>query len=487
MTRSGADYIRGIQDGRTVLIDGETVNDVTTHAAFKGVVESVGRVYDLANDPANRELMTFPSPKTGEPVNRSFTIPRSEEDLVLRRKALRRTAEVTFGLVGRGPEHVAAYFAAYAAHPEVLARGGQQFADNAVRFYEHIRDNDLYLSYTIQPPVIDRSKAAHEQEDPFLYAGVKEERDDGIVIRGAQMVGTAAAICDYIFMTSILRLPPGDENYALAVAIPVGAPGVRLHSRRSYAKAASSLFDYPLSSQFDETDSLVVFDDVFVPWEHVFIYRDRDIVMDQWTQTPGHILANNQAHIRLWTKMDFIAGLAHRVAETVRSIGSPPVRGQLGEIAAIPALFGGLVLAQEQNCRIDELGIAWPGREQANAVMLLQSELYPKLLGMVRELVGGGVIQLPASDADFRNPIALADIERYVQSPGVPAEERVKLFKLVWDMIGSEFASRHLQYEMFYAGAPYLVKGRMFEAYDFGRGAALVDTALGSYSLDGKG
>jgi 4-hydroxyphenylacetate 3-monooxygenase len=123
MTRSGADYIRGIQDGRTVLIDGETVNDVTTHAAFKGVVESVGRVYDLANDPANRELMTFPSPTTGEPVNRSFTIPRSEEDLVLRRKALRRTAEVTFGLVGRGPEHVAAYLAAYAAHPEVLARG----------------------------------------------------------------------------------------------------------------------------------------------------------------------------------------------------------------------------------------------------------------------------------------------------------------------------------------------------------------------------
>ncbi len=485
MTRSGKEYMAGLRDGRRVFIDGAYVSDVVEHPAFKGAVESIARVYDLADDPRNAEVMTYTSPTTGKPVNRSFMIPRSEDDLRSRRIALRESAEATFGLMGRGPEHVAGFLAGWAGRPDVFAAGGQRFADNVTRFYEYARDNDLYCSYAIVPPQIDRSKPAHQQEDPHLYAGVKEEREDGIVLAGAQMLGTGAAISDYLILSCIVPLRPGDEDYAVSAAIPLNAEGLKVYSRRGYAAAATSLYDYPLASRFDETDALIVLDDVFVPWERVFVFRDRDITSAQWNNTPAHLLGNNQAQIRFSVKLDLLAGLALRVAEMNGSATFPPVRGTLGELAAHAAMVSGLVYAQEQNCEIDEFGVAWPGRAECFATMTLQSEFYPKLLNIVRDLCGGGVIQLPSSAADYGDPEARADLERYVRSPGYPSQERVKLLKLVWDLVGSEFASRHLQYEMFYAGAPFLVRSRMSQVYDFDRATALVDRALAGYGVDG--
>lgn len=486
MTRSGKAYIEGLRDGRKVFIDGEYVDDVTVHPAFRGAVESIGRLYDMVNDPANAGEMTYPSPKTGERVNLSFLIPRGEEDLRRRRVALRRAAEMNLGLMGRGPEHVAGFLAGWAGRADVFAEAGKEYGRRVVDFYEYVRDNDLFCAYAIVPPQIDRSKPAHQQEDPFLYAGVREERADGIVIVGAQMLGTGAAIADYLILSCIVPLRPGDEDYAINVAVPMSASGLKIYSRRGYAAAATSVFDYPLASQFDETDSLMVFDDVFVPWEHVFVFRDRKIAADQWNRTPAHLLGNNQAQIRFSVKLDLLAGLAHRVASMNGSETFPPVRSMLGELAAHAAMVSGLVYAQEQNCEIDDHGVAWPGREECFATMTLQSEFYPKLLHLVRDLCGGGVIQLPSSAADFANPEARADLDRFVQSPGYTSVERVKLMKLVWDMVGSEFAGRHHQYEMFYAGAPFLVRMRMSQVYDFDRAAALVDRALTSYDLAGR-
>ncbi|WGW11692.1 4-hydroxyphenylacetate 3-hydroxylase N-terminal domain-containing protein [Saxibacter everestensis] len=485
MTRSGTDYINGLRDGRQVYIDGELVSDVTTHPGFTGVIGTIAELYDFTNDEANRADMTYPSPITGEPVSLSYLIPRSSEDLKRRRIALRKSTERSFGLVGRGPEHVASFLAGWAARSDIFARSGQRYADNITAFYEYARDNDLFCTYAIVPPQIDRSKPAHQQEDRYLYAGVKEEREDGIVISGAQMLATGAVVADYIILSCIVPLVEGDEDYAISVAVPLSAPGLRVLSRRSYASAATSVFDYPLASQFDETDSLVVFDDVFVPWKHVFVYRDRKLVADQWNETPAHLLGNNQAQIRFTAKLDFLVGLASKVTKMNRSDKAPPVKGALGELAAYASLIHGQVYAQENNVEIDERGVAWPARAESFAVMVIQSELYPKMLHMVRDLAGGGIIQLPSSVEDFQNPQSRADLDRYVQSPGVSSVERVKLLKLMWDLTGSEFASRHEQYEMFYAGAPFLVKMRMFQVYDFKRGEDLVDRALAGYDENG--
>jgi len=241
-----------------------------------------------------------------------------------------------------------------------------------------------------------------------------------------------------------------------------------------------------LATRFDETDSLLVYDNVFVPWEHVFVYKDLALTRASFFETAAHLLGNNQAQIRFAVKLKFITGLVRRVAETTGSINLPPVQSALGDIAAIAALVEGLVLAQEAHCTIDADGLARPGAQELYSQMVLQPELHNRILAAVRDLVGGGVIQLPSSVADFTNPEMAADIERYIQSPGTPALERVKLFKLVWDAIGSEFAGRHAQYEMFYAGAPFVTKGHMFRNYDFAGAAALVQRALDGYDTSGR-
>ena len=179
------------------------------------------------------------------------------------------------------------------------------------------RDQHLYISYAIVPPQIDRSKPAHKQSDPTLHAGVVKETDDGIVISGAQQVATGGVLSDYIQLSCIHPLQPGDENYANCVAIPVCAPGVKLFPRRPFALRADNSFDYPLSSRFDESDSYVVFDNVFVPWEHVFIYRNIELTRDQWFKTPSHIYGNHQAQVRYVTKLRFMMGLAQRMIEMI--------------------------------------------------------------------------------------------------------------------------------------------------------------------------
>src|SRR5688572_8717535 len=205
--RTGAEYLRALNDGRQVFVDGEKVADVSKHKA-------------------NRERMTFPSPKTGAPVWRAFQIPRTHADLRARRLFHETWAEATFGLMGRSPDHVASFFTGYAAVPGVFATAGQKFADNVVAFYEKMRDEHLYLSYAIVPPQIDRSKPAHKQSDPTLHAGVVKERDDGIVIAGAQQVATGGLLSDWLHLSCIHPLPPGDDNYANCLAVPINAPGL---------------------------------------------------------------------------------------------------------------------------------------------------------------------------------------------------------------------------------------------------------------------
>jgi 4-hydroxyphenylacetate 3-monooxygenase len=484
--RSGSDYITALKDDRAVFIDGARVADVTTHPAFREAVRSVAQLYDTAADPVNRELMTFASPVTGEPVNRCFMIPRSREDLTARRRALWHWAEQSFGYMGRTPDHVAGFFAGFAGAPSVFARGPREFYENAVRFHAKMRDEDLYLAYTIVPPQIDRSKPAHQQSDPTLYAGVTREVDGGIIVKGAQMLGTAAALADYIHLSCIVPLRPGDENYAISCAVKVNAPGVKIYSRRSYAEAAPSIFDYPLASRFDETDALVVYEDVFVPWEHVFVYRDVAMTRAHFFETAAHALGNNQAQVRFAVKLKFLAGLARRITAMNGSDTLPPVQGALGQIAGIAATVEGLVIAQEALSTIDTDGVARPGMQELYANMVVQGDVYNQLLQLIRDLCGGGLIQLPSSVEDFRNPEIARDLERYVTSPGVDAESRTKLMKLAWDAIGSEFAGRHAQYEMFYAGAPFITKTHMFRHYDFEGATKLVQAALDGYDANGR-
>src|SRR6478735_1112195 len=475
--RTGPEYLRSLNDGRQVFVDGERVKDVTAHRAFREAARSIARLYDIAAAPEMRERMTFRSPTTGEPVLRAYQIPHNHADLRARRLFSKTWAEATFGLMGRTPDHVAGFFCGYAATPSVLAAGGRHFADNVVAYYEHLRDNHLYASYAIVPPQIDRSKPAHKQSDPTLYAGVVKERDDGIVISGAQQLATGGVLSDWLHLSCIHPLQPGDENYANCLVVPVNAPGLKLFPRRPFALRADNSFDYPLSSRFDESDSYVVFDNVFVPWEHVFIYRNLELTRDQWSKTPSHVYGNHQAQVRYVTKLRFMMGLAQRMIEMIGTAALPPTQIAMGELASLASIYEGMLLAHETNAPIIN-GVLWPSKVTLYAAMAMQAEFNGRMLEMVRELVSSSVISLPSSVADFDNPEIAPYIERYMRSGTMDARSRTALVRLLWDFLGTEFGSRHAQYEKFYGGSPAIVKQNVYRNYDFKRATALVDAAL---------
>jgi 4-hydroxyphenylacetate 3-monooxygenase len=476
--RSGEDYLRSLKDGRHVYADGERIADVAAHPAFREAARSLAALFDVAAAPENRELMTYPSPATGAPVWRAWQIPRSHADLRAKRLAAEKWAEASFGLMGRTPDHVAGFIAGYAAKPGLFAAGGQRYADNLLKIYQHLRDNHLYVTYAIVPPQIDRGKPAHLQQDPTLYAGVVRERDDGIVIRGAQQLATAGAFADYLHLSCIHPLRPGDEAYANGVVIPIATPGLKLYSRRAFADDRKNSFDYPLTTRFDEGDCFCVFDNVFVPWESVYIYRNLEICRDQWWKTPAHLYGNHQAQCRYAVKLRFMLGLAKRMNEMTGNDTHQAVQVEMGGLAAIVTIVENMLLAHETVGAIDADGVLWPSPAGLYAVMALQSELNGRMLETIRELAGAAMITLPSSVRDFDNPEIARDIETYMRSATAPAREKVALMRMAWDFLGTEFGSRHAQYEKFYGGASFVVKQNVNRCYDYKRATALVDAAL---------
>src|SRR5262249_42015276 len=246
--RSGADYIDALRDGRAVFLDGLRVDDATKHPAFAEAIRRIAVSYDRARSAEAQGGTTFVDPATGLRHSAMWLTPRSSDDLAARRRVHRLWAEPSYGLMGRTPDHVACVMTAFAAWRQLFDRGGTRFGDNVTRIYARARDEDRYLVYGIVPLLIDRSQPAHRQPQPFPFPGVVRERDDGIVVRGSQGITTSAALADWLFISSITPLVPGDEDYALSFVTPVAAPGVRVHARRAYAQGTTSVFDYPLSS-----------------------------------------------------------------------------------------------------------------------------------------------------------------------------------------------------------------------------------------------
>jgi 4-hydroxyphenylacetate 3-monooxygenase len=349
-------------------------------------------------------------------------------------------------------------------------------------YYEYARDHDLYLTYAIISPQADRSKEAGEQSDPFLVAGVCDEDAQGVTIRGAKMLATGCPMANEVFVGSIQPLKPGEEKHSFTAVIPLNAKGLRILSRKSYEAHALSKFDNPLSSSYDENDAVLYFDDVKVPWDRVLVHNDVQMAQSQWHAIPTHVYQNYQCQIRLMVKLRFLLGLAKKIADT-NGIGAfPQVRETLGQLAAETAMVEGMVIGMEAS--------GWhygkyfiPNKKLLYSAMVLTQQLYPKFVTTLRELSGGGMIMLPSSAVDFANPELADYIGKTQRSPVTDSVGRVKLFKLAWDAVGSEFGSRHVQYEMFYAGANMVTRGHAFRTYDWARAVGMVDGLMSTYEL----
>jgi 4-hydroxyphenylacetate 3-monooxygenase len=475
--KSGADHIASLRDGRAVFLHGQRVADVTVHPAYAGAVKTIGRLFDFAQQ--QPELMSFTT-ESGSRANRIWELPESYEQLVRRRKALEAWNGLHAGFMGRAPDHVASCISGMFMGLDVFQAHDPARAKALGDYYRYARDNDLYLTYVIINPQADRSKSASQQKDPFLTAGVVDRDAAGITVRGAKMLSTGGIMANEVLVTSIQPLQPGDEKHAISFAIPMNAKGLKILSRKSYEQAAPSIFDNPMAARFDENDAVLYFDDVHVPWERVFVVDSVEMCQKQFHATPAHVYQNYQAMVRLSVKLRFLMGVAHRITEVNGTTGIPSVRETLGHLAAEAAMVDAFVAAMEaKGTRAGRWFV--PDRNMLYAAVTLTQKLYPKVLDTLRDLAGGGMIMLPSSLEDFANPEIAALIEKTQQSPTASAIEKVKFYKLAWDAVGSEFASRHEQYEMFYSGASFVTTGHSYRTYDWPAAKRLLDDMLDGY------
>ena len=480
MVKTGSDHRRSLHDGRAVYINSQKVDDVTTHDAFARSVTSACNLYDY--QAANQEKMTFVSPTSGKNVNRLWQLPKSHRDLVARRKALEAWAETTCGMLGRSPDHVGSSIAGMYMGRKVFEKYDPARAKALVDYFEYARDNDLYLSYVIINPQADRSKASSAQPGEDLVARIVDEDQEGITIRGAKMLGTSAIFANELLVAGFMGLQAGEEAYAFTAMVPMNAKGVKAFSRKSYEQAATSVFDNPLSSQFDENDAILYFDDVKIPWSRVFVHRDIQMGQAQWFDTRAHLYQNYQCQIRLMVKLRFLMGAVRKVAEVNGIINFPQVRETLGLLAAKATTIESMVIAME--AAGENYGEYFvPSRTILSAAQVVAQQIYPEIIDSIRTLAGGGLIMLPSSAHDFANPEFASIIDKTQRSSAVSPTERVKLFKLVWDAIGSEFGSRHLQYEIFYSGATFVTRGHSFRYFDWDRSKGMIEEFMATYDL----
>jgi 4-hydroxyphenylacetate 3-monooxygenase len=436
---------------------GEPVKDVTTHPALRGGVNTLARLYDLQWEQADTCLFT--SPSSGHKVARSFMLPRTQEELRSVTRAMKVWEDYTHGMMGRVPDYINRAMSGYAAGAAFLAEADPRFGANAVRYHEYLREHDLCLTHTLVPPQANRAASTAKQADPFLAARVKEETDAGIVIRGCRMLATLP-ISDEImvFPSTLLKSTEEDAPYAFGFSIPNNTAGLRFICRES-VDFGRSHFDHPLGSRFEEMDAVVVFDDVFVPWDNVFLYRDVARCNQAYARTGAVVHMTHQVVVKNIAKCEFMLGLAHLLVDAIGAEVFQHVQEKLAELWVNLETMKAFLRAAEADAALDEWGVMRPAWNPLDAARNLFPRLYPRMVEIIQQIGASGLVAMP-TEADVRGPL-VEDIRRYYQAARAEAFDRIPLFRLAWDASISAFGSRQVLYERFFFGDPVRMAGAL--------------------------
>jgi 4-hydroxyphenylacetate 3-monooxygenase len=476
MLKSGADHLAQLRDGRSVYIGQELVRDVTDHPAFRNAARSVAAIYDMKAAAENRNALSFE--ENGERYSAYYLRPRTREDLLRRSDAHRRIAELSYGMFGRSPDHVASFVTGMAMRPEVFGA----YAANISDYYRHMRENDTYAAYAVVPPQAARNPEFYQRQNiPVPTLRVVDEGDDGLVISGMKMLATGALFANEIWIGNLIPLAPDQSAESITCAVPVSAPGLSLWSRKPFEPNAAHPFEAPLTHRFDETDSMVLCDRVKVPWERVFVHNDARLARAIYVETPAHCFGNHQSNARFHSKLRLLVGLASRIAQSSGADVVPAMRETLGRLAAQEALLGGVIAGQIQAAEPWPDGYLTFNRRMMYAALNWCTESHSGIIDCIRELCGGGVFQMPADASVIRDAALRQQFETYFSSPQLAALDRMKLFRLAWDLVGSEFAGRQQQYEKFYAGASFIVRNYSHALAPWAELHAVVDGLMDSY------
>jgi 4-hydroxyphenylacetate 3-monooxygenase len=464
--RTGRQFLESLRDDRQIWIDGERVADVTADPRFAGAAHSMAELYDMQHDAALRERMTYASPTTGERVGLSFIQPRSIDDLVRRREMVKTWMDATCGMFGRSPDFMNINITGFASAHEEFGRQDKRFAENVWNYYLHARENDISMTHTLINPQVDRSKPVEKQEKD-LAAKVVKETDAGIVIRGARMVSTLCAYAHDIMVmpSTYLANSPEAAPYAFGFSIPVASAGLRFICRPSVLHlGAASPMDYPLSTRLDESDAMVIFEDVLVPWERVFIYRNADMCNGLYNRTGAMPQIMHQFSTKNLAKAEFMMALAFSVAKSTNIDQHLHVQGMLAELIQYTEFVRACLRAAEADAKPNAQGFMTPAAMPLWTVRMMFPNMFIRMCEIIQILGAGGLVAVP-SYAETAGPV-WADVEKYFQAANADAKTRIKLFRLAFDAAISSFAGRQQLYERYYSGDPVRLAGTLYSIYD---------------------
>src|SRR5437660_2861487 len=465
--RSGSEFLGRLAAARVhVEIQGETLTGgVADHPAFRNVVRSYAELYDMQHDPAYRDVLTYPSPVTGDSVATAFLAPRTPQDLVKRRQASKLWADRSLGMLGRTGDYLNSALMALASAQEWFAQADPRFGENIRRYYEQVREEDLLCTHTPIPPQANRAVPGSQQAAGSLMAHITREDDNGIVLRGARMLATIGPFADelLVFPSTVLRNDPADKQYSFACAVPNDAPGLRYIAREplDYGRPGH---DHPLGSRFEEPDAVVVFDDVHVPYERCFALGDAELCNGFYLETSAVAHMTHQVLTRTTAKTEYILGLVSLLTQAIGIEQFQHVQADVAEIITTLETMRALLRAAEADAALNQFGVLTPAWAPLNTARNLYPRLYQRFPDIVRKLGASGLMATP-TEADVTGPAA-ADLETYLQSATLGGADRVRLFRLVWDTCISAFSGRQALYEYYFFGDPVRMAGPYVASYD---------------------
>jgi 4-hydroxyphenylacetate 3-monooxygenase len=451
--RKGADYINALRDGREVWHAGRRIADVTAHPGFSGTIKTLADLYDKQHDPDYRDIMTFA--RDGERVSYSYLPPRNAEDLALKRRNIEFWAERTLGQMGRYPEFVAELVIGLLDWTHVIAKTNERWAENAREYYRYVSANDLCLTHALTDQYYDRTRRVSEQEDPDLILHVVGETREGPVLRGLRTLATLAPLADEVLVYPNRPRDLDETDYAVAFAVPMNIPGLKVICRDLYAEHADPE-RYPLTTRFDEVDAALIFDDVVVPWERLFVYKDPKLLSGiHYIHTWGQY----STLLRLIIKFEGFLGVAQLLTQYAKRQSTAASQLLLSSLMQDIEILRACIQASERRGYLSPGGTWAPRLSPAYRVHSIEASDRAE---RTMEGLLTSTLMLSGGASDLGNPEIGPFVERYFRGGAADTKEHLRLMAVAADMVMSPFGKRSQLYERLQSGEIDRMRQRLF-------------------------
>ena len=480
--RTGSQYLDGLRDNRNVWMHGKKVKDVTNEDGLKRCAATLANFIDKQHDPKYLNDITYLD-EDGDRCALAFQIPKTKDDIKARGKSYYEWAKWSNGYFGRTPDYKNASLMSFAAGRSFLEKGikgqgGKAMAQNMVNYYNYVRKNDKILTHTLVNPTYNHQQGYKGKFSEKVALQVVKETDAGIIVNGARLLATLGPLADEIevFPSTVLKATPDNIPFAFAFAIPIATKGLRLICRDSYDLGKSN-FDAPLSSRFEEMDAVVVFDNVLVPWERIFMYGEPELCNPAFSATNAVVHMMHQVACLKLAKSEFMVGLMCSIVKASGRDKDLYTKGLIAEVMQMTESIRALLFSAEEQAHKDQFGNFIPLRYPLETSRNLYPRMYPKMIEIL-QILGASSLMATPSEADFSNEIS-EDVEKYFQLSNLDSKERVALFRLAHDVAISGFGSRQSLYERYFFGPPALMASSYYDLYNKDELTSRIDTLLG--------